>query len=1124
MRLINLTGIVDMRKNTLQLASLATALVAAWLLAIPAMAEDAPPASKEKLPPAGDVQELSFLPPAIDLTNPYDYRQLLVTGKLATGETVDLTRAAKIATSPLVTVSEHGMIRPQANGQGTLQVAFGKLTGSVPLKVSGQDTPFEVSFVRDVNPTLSKLGCNAGTCHGAAQGKNGFKLSLRGYDPEFDHLALTDDLAARRVNRASPDQSLMLLKPAGGVPHVGGVLMQPEDRSYRLLRQWIADGMDLNLEEPRVTKIELLPRNPQLQLRGMKQQMVVLATYSDGTVRDVTGEAFVETNLAEIVECDSQGLATAVRRGEAALLARYEGAYDATTIVVMGDRTGYAWQDVPENNYIDQLVYQKLQRAKILPSELCSDADFIRRVYLDLTGLPPEPAEVRKFLEDDRPTRIKRDEMVDQLVGSPQFVEYWTNKWADLLQVNRKFLGEVGAWTFRNWIRQCVATNMPYDEFAYKILSASGSNLENPPASYYKVLRAPEDVMENTTQLFLAIRFNCNKCHDHPFERWTQDQYYHLAAYFAQVERKADPRYKDEQIGKTAVEKGQPLVEVIYDKGAGEVTHARTNKVADPAFPYEHAGELPDEASRREQIARWITSPENPYFAKSFVNRIWSYLLGVGLIEPADDIRAGNPPTNPVLLERLTTEFIEGGFDVQQMMRTICKSRTYQHSLATNQWNEDDEINFSHALARRLPAETLYDAVHQATGSQSNLPGLPSGFRAVQMPDSSVKLPDGFFNLFGKPARESACECERSSGMMLGPVLNLINGPTIAEAIADPNNRITQLVANTPDDERLIEELFVSVLCRRPTPEETKTCIAALHGFDEEHQAIVNVLRAYEQKEQPQRLKAWLSEQGGTTSWSPVEVVQAESAMGAILKTQQDGSILAEGKNPTTDVYTLKIRSPLEKITGLRLEVLSDASLPAKGAGRAMNGNFVLNKFEVVALRGDQKDRVPLQNAQADFSQQGFDPRQLTDTLSNARRGWAISPELGKDHSVLFETVNDVELKNDTLLEITLPQGFGNHHTIGRFRVSVTDSARPFAAEGESLPVEIREIVAVPADKRTKEQQAKLVEHFRTIDSKWQQLNATVAAHAQESGQARLRGAQDLVWALINSPAFLFNR
>src|SRR5262249_28991221 len=447
--------------------------------------------------------------------------------------------------------------------------------------------------------------------------------------------------------------------------------------------------------------------------------------------------------------------------------------------------------------------------------------------------------EVKAFLDDKQESKVKRDALVDKLVGSDAFVEHWTNKWADLLQVNRKFLGEPGAKAFRQWIREAVASNKPYDQFAYEILTASGSNVENPPAAYYKVLRSPDAAMENTTQLFLAVRFNCNKCHDHPFERWTQDNYYNMAAYFAQGSRAEDPKCKGQRSGGTAVEGATPLVEVIADAKAGDIKHARTGEVSPPKFPYPVKVEVPAADPRRVQVAKWITSPANPYFARSYVNRVWAYLLGTGLIEPIDDIRAGNPPTNPALLDRLTEESLKVNFDTQKLIKTTCKSRTYQLSIKTTRWNKDDDINYSHAQARRLPAEVLYDSIHKVTGSTSRLPGLPPGSRAAQLPDSNVELPGGFLELFGKPVRESACECERSGGMNLGPVLAMVNGPIVADAIKDPSNRINQFVLKEKDDNKVVDEIYLSVLNRYPSAKERADGIKALRSAGADLAAMV---------------------------------------------------------------------------------------------------------------------------------------------------------------------------------------------------------------------------------------------------------------------------------------------
>ncbi len=1117
------------------LLSAAVAILGAALAGAPVRAD-------EKLPPGAKLVKIEAQPTRIELKNPYDYAQLLLTGRLASGELVDVTRLARFDVPALVRVGTTGLVRPAADGEAILKVSLEGQSLDVPVRVTGQKEKYPVSFVRDVMPVLSRLGCNAGTCHGAQEGKNGFKLSLRGYDPLHDHRALTDDLEGRRFNRAAPDTSLMLLKCTGSVPHVGGVVTRPGEPTYQILRAWIADGVKLDLDSPRVVSLAIEPRSAVVPLIGMKQQMAVYATYSDGKVRDVTAEAFVESSNTEVATVDRQATVTAVRRGEATMLARYEGAYAAAGFVVMGDRSGFAWKDVPEYNYVDRLVYEKLRQVKVLPSDVCTDGEFIRRVYLDLTGLPPEPAAVRAFLADSRPARVKRDELVDRLIGSPDFIEHWTNKWADLLQVNRKFLGEQGAAAFRTWIRKAVSDNMPYDKFVYAVLTAGGSNVDNPPASYYKVLRDPGSVMENTTQLFLAIRFNCNKCHDHPFERWTQNQYYETAAFFAQVTRAEDPRFKGQRVGGTDVEGAKPLVEVIGDGAGGDVTHLRTGQVTPPKFPYIHAGYPPvanaagspkapasPQPSRREQLARWITAKENPYFAKSYVNRLWSYLLGVGLIEPIDDIRAGNPPTNPKLLDALTKDFLDSGFDVRHVLRTICKSRVYQHSVTTNAWNRDDEVNYAHAIAKRLPAEVLYDAIHRATGSLSRLPGLPPGARAAQLLDSTQDVPGGFFNLFGKPPRESACECERTGTLMLGPVLNLVNGPVVADAVKDPANRIGKLVATEKDDVKVIEEIYLACLSRLPTKTELQAGLQALKDGEEdyaalaaEHKKRTDALAAY-QKLVDGRQAKWEADTKTAAAWSPLEIVSAKSVGGAVLKTQPDGSILATGKNPTPESYVVTLKTKTPGITGIRLEVLPDPSLPGKGPGRSpSNGNFVLSEFQVSAAPdapNAQAAPVGLHRAQADFSQAQYPVANAID--GNPATGWAIAPQFGQPHTALFELKTPLNNPAGTVLTVTMDHKFaGKDHNIGRFRLSVTNSPVPLSLTGP--PEAVAAILRTPPSQRTPQQQAELASFHRALDPEWVRLTQAVGQVALPTDK-RHPGAQDLVWALINSKAFQFN-
>jgi hypothetical protein len=1083
----------------------------------------------ETLPPGAKVVKLEAQPPRIELKTPFEYRQLVLTGHLATGEQLDVTRLAKIETpAQLVRVSAAGVVRPIADGSGVLKITLQDQTLTLPVAVQGQKEQYHASFVRDVMPTLSRMGCNAGTCHGAAKGKNGFKLSLRGYDPIFDHRSLTDDLKGRRFNRAAPDTSLMLLKCTGTVAHVGGVLTQPGEPYYELLRNWIADGVKLDLDAPRVKSIAVMPKSSIIPLPGMKQQIAVVATYSDGSTRDVSVEAFLESSNTEVATVDRAGTVTAVRRGETTILARYEGSYAAAGLVIMGDRKGYQWHDVPEYSYIDKLVDAKLKQMKILPSDICTDAEFIRRLYLDLTGLPPEPEQIRAFLADNRSPRVKRDELVDKLIGSPEFIEHWTNKWADLLQVNRKFLGDQGATAFRKYIRDAVAGNKPYDKFVYDILTAGGSNMENPAACYYKVLRDPDAVMENTTQLFLAVRFNCNKCHDHPFERWTQDQYYQTAAFFAQVERKEDPKFKGQKVGGTAVEGATPLVEIIADKKAGEVTQIRTGQVAKPTFPYLHKDLAPPSASRREQLARWVTSKENIYFARSYVNRLWSYLLGVGIIEPVDDIRAGNPPTNPALLDALTDDFVKSGFNVRHMLATMCKSRVYQQSVRTNDFNRDDDINYSHALVRRLPAEVLYDAIHRSTGSLSRLPGLPAGARAAQMLDSRDDVPGGFFVLFGKPARESACECERSSTMMFGPVLNLVNGPVLGDAIRDPANRLAKLLAAEKDDRKVVEEIYLAMLSRLPTATELQAGLQSLKAGEEDYEGLVaaakqqqDALTAREKVVDAQEAK-WAAElkDAAPPTWETVEIVNAISNRGATLTQQRDGSILASGKNPSPDTYTVTARTKLNGITAIRLEVLPDATLPAKGPGRAPNGNFVLNEFKLAFTPPGQKKATPiaLKNATADFSQQAWAVAGAID--NNPATGWAVFPEVGKAHTATFELAAPLSLSSGATLAVTMLQQFpGKEHSIGRFRLSLTTSKSLLL---KKPPEAIAKLLAVEPAQRTPQQKEELTNYHRSLDPELPRLRQLVAEHPMPLDKRR-PGAEDLLWALLNSKAFQFN-
>ncbi len=983
---------------------------------------------------------LSIYPANITLNGPMSYNQVLINGELASGEAIDLTRQVDWTLSKTVaSVDDRGVVRPNTNGRGTLTASFNGKKAFAKISVNGFKDEYTPDFLVDVNPILTRLGCNAGTCHGAKDGKAGFKLSLRGYDNLFDVRAFSDDHAARRVNFASPDDSLMLLKATGAVPHEGSMVTEIGSNYYNTIRQWISDGAQFDADSEKVERIELQPQNPVIQSISSSQQIRVIAHYPNGSQRDVTLESFVEIGNTEVAFADDFGLIGTLRRGEAPILARYEGAYAATTLTVMGDRTGFEWKEPDTWNDIDNLIAAKWQRMKILPSGLSSDEAFVRRIHLDLNGLPPTPEAIISFLKDDRPTKLKRSEMIDSLIGSPEFVDHWSNKWADMLQVNSKFLGKDGAQLFRNWIHDQVSENRPYDEFVYSILTASGSNKENPAASYYKILRTPEELVENTTHLFLATRFNCNKCHDHPFEKWNVDNYYQTAAFFSQIGLKRDQENAPEKnIGGSAVENAKPLYEVISDLTEGTVTNIVTGEIANPAFPYPATSKaIKDEnnlqPSRRKQLAAWITAEDNQFFAKSYANRIWGYLTGTGIIEPIDDIRAGNPPTNPELLNYLTDFFIDSGFDVRALIKEICNSRTYQLSIQTNPFNEDDEINYSHGKARRLPAEVIYDAVHAVTGSTPNIPGAKPGMRAAQLADAKLDTKSGFLANLGRPTRESSCECDRTNDVQLGAVMSLLSGPAIAEAVGDPRNALAELVEQEPEDVHLIEKIYLRILNRQATQTEVALVKKSWELIEQDHADLLRQLAEMEsdwvykksvlesnryqnmtlaqtemddympeyQKKQSiakqerkqliasneTRLDLFDSEilthktnqtigsittDRFQTEWKALTPSDAKTGAGkAKLEVKDDASVLVSDLNGRNIDYVITIPVSSQTLTGLMLETLTEDSIPGFGPGLRESGEFVVS--EVKASFSTLEDPKPKDLVQLSFSEAAAD-------------------------------------------------------------------------------------------------------------------------------------------------------
>ena len=664
------------------------------------------------------------------------------------------------------------------------------------------ETP--VSFVRDVMPILNKAGCTQGTCHGAAKGKNGFKLSLRGYDPEFDYRMLIHDLSGRRFNRADPGRSLMLLKPTAQLPHGGGLRFDTDSQYYKTIFRWITEGADFgDPVSAQVTKLDVQPSELLIPKPGESQQIAVTAHYADGATRIVTQEALYSSNTPTVADINGTGLIKTERKGEAAMLVRYEGKLAVLNVTVLTEKQGFHWKPMQESNYIDKFINAKLQRIKILPSEPATDAEFLRRVSYDLAGAPPTVEELKAFLADKNPA--KRSRAIDKLMARPEFIDHWALKWGDLLQVNRTRLGDKGMWAFREWIRESLASNKPYDKMARELITARGSTFQNPPANFFRFTRDPKVAMETTTQLFLGVRMVCAQCHDHPFEQWTQNQYFQLTAFFGAVGIKDGTDSNEE---------------IIYDKREErEIKHPKDGRVMPAKFLYGVEKMSPRESDLRQSLADWLTSRDNALFGKAMANRTWSYFFGRGIIEPVDDIRASNPPVNPQLLDALTKDFVEHNYDLRHLIRTIVNSRTYQLSFNSNEWNSDDETNFSHASPRRLNAEQLYDGISIATGTKPFFKEVPFGFTAQELPDPKIGK-GGFLELFGQPDRQTSCECERRTDVSLVQALNLLNGSTIADAISNETGRVSKLILSGATDRKIVEQLYLAALNRPPDPRE----------------------------------------------------------------------------------------------------------------------------------------------------------------------------------------------------------------------------------------------------------------------------------------------------------------
>lgn len=785
--------------------------LAAFALAfafIPAAMADDP--AEKPLPtpkvPAGKPASLEVYPPAISFSGPRDEQRLVVLGVWADGTKWDLSRTATFATSgaKTVAVEPSGNLRPVGDGSETVSVSYQGTTASIPVTVKNSTADVPVNFSTEVTPILTRFACNSGGCHGAALGRGGFRLSLFGFDPQFDYEQIVRSNEGRRVVMSDPERSILLAKPALVMEHGGGEKLKLHGRDYVRIRTWLEDGAPApDKADPEVTKIEVFPK-ARVMVPGEQQQIAVTATWSDGRTEDVTLLTQFDSLNDSVAATSPTGLVTAKSSGETHVMARFGG-----QAVVSSFTLPYAaiasYPKLTANNFIDEKLIAKWKDLGITPSPLASDEEFLRRLHLDAIGTLPTAEEVTVFLADQDPK--KRAKAIDTVLARPEFVDWWTLKWGDLLRIDRQPLQDKGMWSFHNWVRGQIRDGVPINEFVAKIVTAEGSTFTNGPANYYKIGRSADEWAETASQVFLGVRVQCAKCHSHPFEKWTQSDYYGMTAFFVRLGTKNSTEFG--LFGRETV---------VYLRPTGEARHPRKNVTVKPK-PFD-GPEMEDEFDRRQKLAEWMTAPENPLFAKNIVNRFWGYLMGRGLVEPLDDMRATNPASNPELLDALAAEFVKNKFDQKHLMRIIFNSRAYQLSSQVTPGNEADGANthFTRYTVKRLTAEQLADALDYATGTQEKYAGVPLGTRAIQLPDTSYK--SYLMDTFGRPPRQVVCECERTTKPNIAQALHLLNGDFLNNKLAAAGGRIETLAKKKTPAETAVEELYLVTLSRPPSKDE----------------------------------------------------------------------------------------------------------------------------------------------------------------------------------------------------------------------------------------------------------------------------------------------------------------
>lgn len=765
-------------------------------------------------------------PGDIHLTTVRDRQSLIVQAEYANGLTQDVTADAKysLADAALARL-ENATLYPKADGQTTLTVSYADKSLQIPVTVANAVDDPAISFRQDVMPIFMKAGCNTGSCHGAARGKDGFRLSLFGFDPEGDYFRLTREIGGRRINLANYEHSMVLSKSIGAVPHTGGTRFTKESEMYQTLVRWHDAGAPNDPGEvPSVVSVELYPPTAVLDGQGTTQKLTVRAKYSDGTDRDVTSLAYFSSNNDNSATVAQDGTVTAENRGESFIMARFDTHTVGVHFITLPKGLEFTWQETPENNYIDALMHKKFKKLRIQPSGLCSDEEFLRRVSIDITGTLPTVEEYQQFMASTDPQ--KREKLVDELLDRKEFVEVWVMKWAELLTIRTtQQIAYKPMLRYYNWLQERVANNVPMDQMVRELLSANGGTFSNAATNYYQNETNTLKVAENVAQVFMGMRIQCAQCHNHPFDRWTMDDYYSFAAFFSQIGRK---RGED------------PRETIIFNSGGGEVRHPVGNRVMAPKFL---GGDTPDVSGkdRREVMASWLASDQNPYFAQNLANIVWAHFFGQGIINEVDDVRVSNPAVNPELLETLAGKFSEYNYDFKRIVRDICTSRTYQLSTATNETNESDTTNFSHASLRRMRAEVLLDSITAVTETKNKFRGLPLGARAVQISDGNTST--YFLTTFGRAKRETVCSCEVKMEPNLSQALHLLNGDTIQTKIGQ-GNVVGRLLEEGMEPAGIIENLYIRSLCRKPTDAERANLLAMVEQEEDKKRALEDVFWA----------------------------------------------------------------------------------------------------------------------------------------------------------------------------------------------------------------------------------------------------------------------------------------